>query len=266
MQTPDIILSFLAGLLSFLSPCVFPLVPAYIGYMGGPAIMAARGAASPGGTTTMSTEAARWTVMAHAFLFVLGLTIVFGIIFGSLAGALSDLLRSPENKLFLQRVMGVLLIAFGLHSIGLINVPIFNYTRHVEVRMSRNFGYLRSLLIGMAFAFGLGPCTSFQLGLILTLAQNGAPEQAFLPFVVYALGLGLPFLLVATAMGQISVGLKKLTRRGYTLKIGRWTAIDQVNIVSLVSGVILVIMGLFAVTDTWTYLSKLALPFTLPEL
>jgi cytochrome c-type biogenesis protein len=161
--------------------------------------------------------------------------------------------------------MGALLIVFGLHSIGLINVPIFNYTRHMDIRGLQNLGYLKSLLIGMAFAFGLGPCTSFQLGLILTMAISD-PLSASLYFLIYGLGLGVPFLVVGMAMGQISKGMKKLTRRSYSLKIGSWTAIDKVNIVSLVSGIILVIMGLLAITDTLKYLSTIQLPWATPEL
>src|SRR5438876_9712897 len=123
MQTPPtLFIALLAGLLSFLSPCVLPLVPAYIGYLSGSAVMGARAGASAGGTATMSTASARWTVMSHAFLFVVGFSFVFVVIIGGLAGALSDLLR--ENKQLVQYITGAMLVVFGLHMTGLIRIPL----------------------------------------------------------------------------------------------------------------------------------------------
>jgi cytochrome c-type biogenesis protein len=258
MQTPDLILSFLAGLLSFLSPCVFPLVPVYLGYLSGPAVMAARTASSTGGTATMSTSSARWVVLGHAIMFILGFTFVFGAVFGGLASFLTEFFF--RNKDLINKIMGIMLIVFGLHSVGLIRIGFLDYTRRLDLRPSQNLGYLRSLIIGIGFAVGWTPCTSLQLGLIFTLARNGAPEQAFIPFVIYSLGFGLPFLLAALALGQISAGLKRITRRSYTFKIGNWTAIEQVNIISLVSGIVLIIMGILVLTNALFYLSTITPP------
>jgi cytochrome c-type biogenesis protein len=258
MQTPDLVLSFLAGILSFLSPCVFPLVPVYLGYLSGPAVMAARTASSTGGTATMSTSSARWIVVGHAIMFILGFTFVFGAVFGGLASFLTEFFFN--NKDNINKVMGVMLIIFGLHSIGLIRIGFLDYTRRLDLRPSQNLGYLRSLIIGIGFAVGWTPCTSLQLGLIFTLAKNGAPEQAFIPFVIYSLGFGLPFLLAALALGQISAGLKRITRRSYSFKIGNWTAIDQVNIISLVSGLVLILMGILVLTNALFYLSTITPP------
>jgi cytochrome c-type biogenesis protein len=251
-------LSFFAGLLSFLSPCVLPLVPAYIGYLGGSALPVARGVAvagaagSAGGQATMTKATARWIVMANAFLFVLGFTIVFAMI-GNLAGALSDLLY--ENKRLLQYIAGGMLFIFGLHMIGLIRIQFLDYTRRLDVRPAQNLGYVRSFLIGLGFGIGWTPCIGPTLGLIFTLALNGNTSDAFVPFLAYSLGLGVPFLVTALAMGQISGVLKRLTRRSYTLKAGNWTIIDQVNIVSLVSGVLLVVMGFLVFFNLVTLLA-----------
>jgi cytochrome c-type biogenesis protein len=261
MQTPDLFLSFLAGLLSFLSPCVFPLVPVYLGYLSGPAVMAARAASAQGGTATMSTTAARWVVMGHALMFMLGFTFVFGAIFGSLASVLNDFFF--DNRDVINWIMGTMLIVFGLHSVGLIRIKFFDYTRRLDLRPSQNLGYLRSLIIGIAFAVGWTPCTSFQLGLIITLAKNGEPGQAFIPFLIYSLGFGVPFLLAALALGQISAGLKRITRRTYFLKIGNWTVIEQVNIISLVSGLILILMGILVLTNALGVLSTITPPINI---
>lgn len=258
MEAPSLLIALFAGLISFLSPCVLPLVPAYIGYMSGSALAVARGgeAVSTGGTATMSSSSARWVVMGHALLFVLGLTIVFVVLIGGLAGTFSFLLK--EKKLVLQQVMGVMLVIFGLHSIGAINIPFLNYTRRLDVRPSANLGYARSFLIGLGFGVGWTPCVGPTLGAIFTLALNGKESQAFLPSLAYSLGLGIPFLLTAMAMGRVSAGLKKLTRRSYSLRLGSRTIIDQVNIISLVSGILLIGMGLLVFTNSLTVLTALA--------
>ncbi len=263
MEAPSLFLALVAGLVSFLSPCVLPLVPAYIGYMSGSTLAAARGGAglqtstagagAGAGGTTMSSSAARWIVMLHALLFVIGLTIVFVVVIGGLAGTFSFLLR--EKKSLLQHIMGVLLILFGLHTIGVINIPFLNYTRRLDVRPSGNLGYLRSLLIGMGFGIGWTPCVGPTLGAIFTLALNGKESQAFMPALAYSVGLGIPFLLTAMAMGRVSAGLKRITRRSYSLRLGGYTLIDQVNVVSLVSGALLVMMGLLVFTNALTLLN-----------
>jgi cytochrome c-type biogenesis protein len=256
MQAPTLYLAFFAGLLSFLSPCVLPLVPAYLGYLSGTAVITARTGVSAEGTAAMSRNSARWTVMTHALVFVLGFTFVFVVIIGGLAGALSTVLR--DNKETIEKILGVLLVIFGLQMMGLINISFLNYTRRLgdQMRPQGNVSYFRSLLIGMGFAAGWTPCIGPTLGLIFTMGLNGQQWQALLPALAYSLGLGIPFMLAALALGQISTGIKRLTRRMYSFKLGNWTLIDQVNIVSLVSGVLIVLMGLLVLTGSLTVLNQ----------
>ncbi len=304
MEAPSLLIALLAGLFSFLSPCVLPLIPAYIGYMSGSALTVARNTPSgggrastgtaataaiaatgqlppsrtakaiapnrlkPGSTTeakdikvvqgesTMSSAVARWVVMGHAAMFVIGLTIVFVVVIGGMAGALSYLLKG--NIRIIQQIMGVLLVVFGLHMIGLINIPFLNYTRRMDIRPATNLGYLRSLLIGMGFGIGWTPCVGPTLGAILTLSINGRTDQAFMPALAYSLGLSIPFLLTALAMGQVSAVLKRITRKSYTVKVGNWTLIDQANIISLGSGLLLIMMGVLVWTNSLTILTRLA--------
>lgn len=257
MEVPSLLIALFAGVVSFLSPCVLPLVPAYIGYMSGSALSAARGSGpSQGGAATMSSSLARWVVLAHALLFVIGLSIVFVVVIGGLAGTFSYLLK--EKKLILQQVMGVLLVVFGLHAIGVINIPFLNYTRRLDYRPAGNLGYLRSLLIGVGFGIGWTPCVGPTLGAIFTLALNGRESEAFMPALAYSLGLGIPFLVAAMAMGRISAGLKRLTRRSYSLQVGDKTIIDRVNVVSLVSGLLLIMMGVLVFTNSLTILTAIA--------
>jgi cytochrome c-type biogenesis protein len=256
----NIFVAFAAGLISFLSPCVLPLVPAYIGYLSGPAVMSAASTAGGGrreAAMTMTASSARWKVFAHSALFVLGFTIIFVVVIGGLAGTFSDLLR--EHKRAVQYVMGVMLVIFGLFMLHMVNIPLLNYTRRADTAMrstAGNLGYLRSLLIGMGFAIGWTPCIGPTLGLMFTLAMNNSQAEAFPLFLSYSLGLGIPFLLAGFAMGQISSGLKKLTRRTYSLKIGAWKVVDQVDIVSLVSGVLLVVVGIMVFTNSLTIINQ----------
>lgn len=265
VEAPSLLIALLAGIVSFLSPCVLPLVPAYIGYMSGSALGVARGGVAGGNMAAATARtgaagwpaiSARWIVMLHALLFVLGLTVVFVVVIGGLAGTFSYLLR--EKKLILQQVMGVLLVVFGLHTVGLINIPFLNYTRRLDIRPAENLGYLRSFLIGAGFAIGWTPCVGPTLGAIFTLALNDQEGQAFLPALVYSAGLGIPFLLTAMAMGRISAGLKRLTRRTYSLRIGRWSPVDRVDVISLASGLLLVVMGLLVFTNSLTILTTIA--------
>lgn len=300
MQSPELFIAFLAGLLSFLSPCVLPLVPAYIGYLGGSvtrtapaprparvpvvspetvgtersrtgqtAVMNAELSVAGAGAATLDrrpapgsaprpargpviqTASSRWLVMVHAVVFVLGFTLVFAII-GGLVGSLRDVLLGENpwfgisNRRILEYVMGLLLVVFGLHMIGLINIPWLNYERRLgdKLRPSTNLSYIRSFLIGLGFGLGWTPCIGPTLSLIFTMSLGGQQSEAILPFLAYSIGLGIPFLLTALAMGRISAFLKKLARKSYSVRIGNWKAIDRVNIVSLVSGGLLVIMGI----------------------
>ena len=248
MEIPSLFVALAAGLLSFLSPCVLPLVPAYIGYLSGPAVAGARIASTSGGTATISTATARWVAVSHALAFVLGFSFVFVAVIGGMAGVLSEVLQN--NKLILQQIMGILLIIFGIHTLGLLRIQFLDYTRRLDVRPAGNTGYLKSLLIGMGFGFGWTPCVGPTLGLILTLSVNGQQAEAFLPGLAYSIGLGIPFLLTALAMGSISSFLKRITRRTYSLKIGQWQAIDQVNIISVISGLLLIVMGILVATNS----------------
>lgn len=310
MQSPELFIAFLAGLLSFLSPCVLPLVPAYIGYLGGsvtrtapapkrarapiaagetvaagerplatPVMNAELSVASAGAATmdlrpapgaaartsgrpVVQSASSRWIVLVHAFVFVLGFTLVFAII-GGLVGSLRDVLLGENpwfditNRRLLQYVMGVLLVVFGLHMIGLINIPWLNYERRLgdKLRPSSNLSYIRSFLIGLGFGLGWTPCIGPTLSLIFTMSIGGQQGQAIVPFLAYSIGLGIPFMLTALAMGRISSFLKKLTRKSYSVRIGNWKAIDRVNIVSLVSGGLLVFMGILIFFDLVTLLA-----------
>jgi cytochrome c-type biogenesis protein len=208
-------LSFLAGLASFLSPCVFSLVPAYIGYLGGRAA---------GGEIH---ESNRFITFTHGLAFVLGFSVVF-VAFGAAASAFSVLLF--DLRFWLAKIGGVIVVIFGLHMIGIFRIPFLEYDTRVQQVPDRKWGYLSSALMGVFFSAGWAPCVGPVLGSILTLALNGGSVSTGVSLLsAYSAGLAIPFLIAALGVGWVSATLRKYGK--------------AMHYVEIVMGVILVIIG-----------------------
>jgi cytochrome c-type biogenesis protein len=208
-------LAFLAGLASFLSPCVFSLVPAYIGYLGG---RAAGGEAN---------ENNRFIVLSHGVAFVLGFSLVF-ITLGVASAALGHLLF--DLRYFLAKVGGIVVIIFGLHMIGVFRIPFLEYDTRVQKAPDRKWGYLSSLMMGVFFSAGWAPCVGPVLGAILTLALNGGSVATGVKLLsAYSMGLAIPFLIAAMGVGWVTLMLRKYGKAMHYIEIGM--------------GIILVILG-----------------------
>ena len=180
-------LAFLAGLASFLSPCVFSLVPAYIGYLGGRAA---------GGETGANQ---RWITFSHGLAFVLGFSVVF-ITLGMAASAAGHLLY--DLRIWLAKIGGIVVIIFGLHMIGVYRIPFLEYDTRIQSLPDRKWGYLSSALMGVVFSAGWSPCVGPVLGAILTLALNGGDIGLGTRLLTaYSAGLAIPFLVAALGIG-----------------------------------------------------------------
>jgi cytochrome c-type biogenesis protein len=198
-------LAFLAGLASFLSPCVFSLVPAYVGYLGG------RAAGSENGSN-------RWLTFSHGLAFVLGFSTIFillGVALAYAGGLLYDI------RTLLTKVGGVVVIVFGLHMIGLIHIPFLAYDTRVTQAPDRKWGYFSSALMGVFFSAGWSPCVGPVLGAILTLAINGGsiPLGASL-LTAYSAGLAIPFLVAALGIGWVTAILQRYGKVMRYVEIG----------------------------------------------
>src|SRR5205814_7295871 len=207
----NVAIAFGAGILSFLSPCVLPLVPAFLVDMAGEAALS-------------GTQRAR--ALVHAFAFVLGFSTVFTLLWIGVA-----LVRSFVGDMvsWLQKLGGLLLVVLGMQMLGLIRIPFL--ARELDLRLEgRTTGLPRSFLIGLAFGVGFTPCVGPYLALILDLLLNVDLGSGAVLLVAYALGLGLPFVILAGGLGG-------------TRRVARALA-SHIRVVNMVGGTLVIAMGL----------------------
>lgn len=199
--------AFLAGLASFLSPCVFALVPAYVGYLSSRSVASAK-----------SGEANRLETLSHAFAFVLGFTVIF-VILGLSASALGRLLYDQRD--LLTKIGGMVVIIFGLHMTGIIRIPFLSYDVRRQKLPDAKWGFLSSFMMGVFFSAGWSPCVGPVLGAIMTLSlvsENVA--QGGLLLLAYSAGLAIPFLIAATQIGLVTNVLRKYGKLMHYVEIG----------------------------------------------
>lgn len=221
-------LAALAGLASFLSPCVLALVPAYLGYLGGRSV-------TPDGQVVQD----RWITFAHGLAFVLGFSVVF-VTLGAAASALGALLYDARQ--WLARIGGVVVILFGLHTMGVISIPLLNYDTRRQVAPVGG-GLASSALMGVFFSAGWAPCVGPVLGAVLTLALSGGQlGQGVILLSAYSAGLAVPFLLAALGVGQLAELMRTHSR--------------TVRIISIGTGVVMVIVGVLLLTGTLSQLAR----------
>ncbi len=231
MPPVNLALAFLAGVLTFLSPCLLPLVPAYLGYLSGSGVTGGR-------------PFDRWRTLAHAASFLGGFSLLLIVLLGLPTLLLSDLLA--QYNTWISRIGGVILLLFGLHTVGLLRFSFLETTRRFELRVGEKPGYLRSVLVGMTFAAGWTPCAGPLLGTVLTLAFT-EPTRAVGLLAVYALGLSGPFLLTAALLSQALAWLK------------RFRALRAVQIGS---GVLMIAVGLLLLVGRFATMSRFLIRFT----
>ena len=229
MENISLIVAFSAGLLSFLSPCVLPLVPIYLASLYGPEIY----------DSTIARR--RLPLLLHSLSFVVGFSIIFTIL-GAIAGLTGYAITL--NTALLNTIAGSLLIVLGIFMLAALKVPWLNYEKRLTPSLSNTTGYLRSFIIGAAFSLAWTPCVAPILGGILTLAsvQATAWQGAYL-LAIYSLGLGLPFLIIGVAFDSIIPLIKRINR------YSRW--------VYIISGLLLITVGILILTDMLSWFSSL---------
>ncbi len=224
---PAMLVALAAGVISFLSPCVLPIVPPYLAYMSGMTV----------GDMTSAQADRRKTILAALF-FVMGLSTVF-IMLGFAASAFGAFFL--QNKILFAQVSGVVIIVFGLHFVGLFRIPFLDQEARMDAgdRGGTSFG---AYVLGLAFAFGWTPCIGPQLGAILSLAASEASvAKGTLLLGVYAAGLGIPFLLSAIFITRAMGVMNKIKR--------------HMKLIERSMGILLILVGLAMVTGAFTSLA-----------
>ncbi len=223
-------LAFLAGLASFLSPCVFALVPAYVGYLSGRAVALVPGRAASN----------RWETLTHGLAFVMGFSIVF-ILLGIAASALGALLYDMRD--WLAKIGGVIVILFGLHMTGILRIKYLEYDLRPQTSQDLQRSYISSALMGIFFSAGWSPCVGPTLGAILTLAARGGNvAEGVQLLTAYSSGLAIPFLLAALGIGWVTAILRKFQKTLHWIEIAM--------------GVVLIIVGLLLFFGVFEQLAR----------
>lgn len=216
-ETP-IYVAFFAGFVSFLSPCVLPLIPGFLAYLAG--------------TSLKEAEEHRWEIFLNSVFFVLG----FSAFFAGLGVILNSVLVSvaSEAQTWLARIGGLIIIFFGFYLVGLIKIPFLAAEHKIEVKQKFKSKYLTSFVFGAAFSAGWTPCVGAILGAILGLAAT-QPGTAFTLLMAYALGLGVPFLLVGLFTSRASAYFRKHAK--------------GISYIKVVFGIAMIGLGILAFTE-----------------
>lgn len=241
MEAPSfgILIAFTAGLLSFLSPCVLPLIPSYVTFITG--------------LSLDDVSQARRSALVHGSLFVLGFTLIF-LLLGAGATALGQALY--DYRAWISRIGGVLIIVFGLYLLGVLNIASFARERRYHVA-DKPVGYIGTVFVGFAFGAGWTPCIGPILGSILLYTSSQADlGKGMWLLLAYSSGLAVPFLLSAVAIERFSAFFQRMKR--------------QMVWISRASGVLLIGIGALMVTNYFTilasYLNRLTPQFLLERL
>ena len=231
LADPTFSAALIAGILSFFSPCVIPLIPSYFCFITG---------LSLDELTSASKPAIRRKIITSTVAFILGFSVVF-VVLGASASFLGAMLDA--HKALISLIGGHLIILFGLHLTGIIRIPLFEYEKRLHINQ-KPLHFLGSFFVGMAFGAGWTPCIGPILGSVLVLAQQKETVlQAVGLLCVYSLGMALPFLILSVAINFMLKFIQK------TKKLMRY--------INPIAGTLLVIIGLLLVTDklkllTWS--------------
>jgi cytochrome c-type biogenesis protein len=240
----SLIAAFVAGVLSFISPCVLPLVPGYLSFISGVSLDSMRTAPAGATAPAAATPAAGRHVFFASLAFVLG----FSAVFMALGAAASTIGAALMERLTLMgKIAGVLLIIFGLHTMGLLKISWLYKEKRIQTS-SKPASLAGAFVVGLAFAFGWTPCIGPILAAILALAADeGTLQRGVILLGVYSLGLGVPFLLTSLMVNQFFKAFAKI-RRHYRL-------------IEVTAGVLMVTVGVLIFTNRFTVITQYLTPY-----
>lgn len=229
MENVNILTAFIFGLLSFISPCVLPIIPGYISFISGHTLDDLQG----------NNKSAARAVIVNSLVFILGFTLVF-VLMGAAATSIGQLLN--DNLNLISKIAGVIIIIFGLHMIGIFKIGFLNYEKRFHLQ-EKKLGIFGSFAVGAAFAFGWTPCIGPVLAGILAIAsQQDTVMQGIVLLFVYSLGLGIPFFLTAISINKFFNVFNKVKKHFHTIEVA--------------GGVMLVAVGVLMMTNYLTIIAS----------
>ena len=242
-ENVTLLAAFGAGLLSFISPCVLPLIPGYLSYVSGLSLDDLKAGTGEAAASTVAPDARRRVAVA-SLAFILGFSIVF-VSLGASASLIGQFLMSRLT--ILGRIAGAIIIVFGLHTMGVFRIEWLYQDARVQTNR-RPAGFFGATLVGIAFAFGWTPCIGPILAGILAIAaaQDTVGDGVRL-LLAYSLGLGVPFFATALAINRFFVAFAKIRRHYHKIEV--------------VSGVLLVIIGVLIFTNRFTIIAQWLTPY-----
>ncbi len=238
MDSISLVAAFVAGLLSFISPCVLPLIPGYLSFVSGVTLqeMRGEGQAAPAGS--------RRRVLGSSLAFVLGFSLVF-ISLGASASAVGQFLMS--RLAIIGKIAGVLIVLFGLHMMGVLRISWLYSEKRVQTQ-KKPAGPFGAVLVGIAFAFGWTPCIGPILaGILAVAASKDTMMDGVKLLAAYSAGLGIPFLITSLAINQFFAAFARIRKHYHAIEV--------------VSGVLLVAVGVLIFTNQFTIIARFLQPY-----
>jgi cytochrome c-type biogenesis protein len=227
----SLIAAFGAGILSFISPCVLPIIPGYLSFISGLSFQE---------LTSQSRGRVIRKVTVNTIFFILGFSLIF-VLLGATASSLGDILKSNLN--LFNKIAGVLIVVFGLHIVGVYRIPFLNYEKRMHSQ-SKPFGILGAFAVGLAFAFGWSPCIGPILaGILLIAANQETVSKGMILLGVYSLGLGVPFLITGIGFN-------------YFLGFSSWLK-RHFRTVEIISGGFLLVVGILIFFNSFSVLGQI---------
>jgi cytochrome c-type biogenesis protein len=230
----EYLLSFLEGIITFISPCILPMFPIYVSYFAGTSL------SQTGDESEIARKRRVSKTVVNSIGFTLGFTLVF-VAMGAFAGTIGSLLK--QNTTIINIISGIVVVLFGLYFIGLVKIPFLDKNRQIDFKF-KNPGFFSSLLFGLVFSIGWTPCVGVFLGSALMLAASqGSAGKGVLLLLTYSLGLSLPFIISAILIDRL--------KSTFTFIKKHYKAI------TLVSGIFLIIIGLLMIFGLMGYFLSL---------
>jgi cytochrome c-type biogenesis protein len=250
-ENVTLLAAFGAGLLSFISPCVLPLIPGYLSYVSGLSLdemrggtAATLGAAGGAAVAVAVPPVARRRVIVASLAFILGFSIVF-VSLGASASAVGQFLMARLT--LLSKIAGAIIIVFGLHTMGLLRIEWLYQEKRVQTTQ-RPAGFVGAVLVGIAFAFGWTPCIGPILaGILAVAAAQDTVGDGVRLLSAYSLGLGVPFFATAMAINRFFAAFARIRRHYHKIEV--------------VSGLLLVAIGVLIFTNRFTIIAQWLTPY-----